>query len=464
MAASVSEAKWLVGIMASVVLAFALATIVTEYYERAVEDRAQEIIGKAMPSLQMISVARGNLRGLENDLERLSASPPEARGTVADDVRAMRRELDASLAAYDAVPYLPAEHDLFVEVDRARVGLERTIETFLAAPSDELLAQLHHHVDLVDGAIQRIVELDASSGRRLGMQIRSVHQRATVLAAFLDSLSFLLALAATVLALRQLRRTGRQREAAGVARDQRERELAEQNEALGNFAGRVAHDVLSPLGTVQLSLDLLRETVAREPATQRVVERGQSAVRSVKTLVDDLLAFSRAGGHPEPGVSTQVAPVLADVLAELGPQAREHQITLTRSAAPAGAVACSAGVLTSIISNLVRNAIKYTKDSVDRRIEVRVQHVGSRWRFEVQDTGPGVPLDAQKRIFEPYVQLAKGSDGIGLGLATVERLVRAHGGAVGVMSAAPHGALFWFELPAFSGNSALTAHLHALTP
>jgi len=453
MAASVSEAKWLVGVMASVVLAFALATLFTERYEQAVEDRAQEITGKAMPSLQMISVARGNLRGLENDLERLAAVPQELQANVAGDVMAARRELDDSLAAYNAVPYLPGEHELYLEVDRARDALESTIDVFLAQPTAEALAQVHHEVDLVDGAIQNIVEFDARAGRRLGMQIRSVHERGMALAAVLDSLSFLLAAAATVLALRQLRRAARQRQAE-------RRKLEEQNEALGNFAGRVAHDVLSPLGAVQLSLDVVRE-IAKEPAAQRVVACGESAVRRVKTLVEDLLAFSRAGGLPDPGISAQVAPVLSEVVAELDPQARAHGIALAISTVPAGAVACSPGVLTSIVSNLVRNAIKYMRDSPERRIDVRVYRSGQRWRFEVQDTGPGVPLEEQRRIFEPYVQLRKGSEGIGLGLATVERLVRAHGGSVGVMSAVPRGALFWFELPVFSGNSGLMAHLHA---
>jgi signal transduction histidine kinase len=76
--------------------------------------------------------------------------------------------------------------------------------------------------------------------------------------------------------------------------------------------------------------------------------------------------------------------------------------------------------------------------------------IGARLRVEIEDTGPGVPAGHQLRIFEPYVQLRPGSgSGIGLGLATVDRLVRAHGGAAGVVSPVErgHGSLFWFELP-----------------
>jgi signal transduction histidine kinase len=104
-------------------------------------------------------------------------------------------------------------------------------------------------------------------------------------------------------------------------------------------------------------------------------------------------------------------------------------------------------VLASLVSNLVRNAIRYIGDAETRRIDVRVLEAGERWRFEVQDTGPGIPADQQHRIFEPHVQLGPGTSGIGLGLATVDRLVRAHAGTLGVISTPGSGALFWFELP-----------------
>jgi len=454
--ATVSAAKWLVGVMVSVVLAFAVATVVTEYYERAVADRAEDIIGNAMPSVQMLSSARGDLRVLENDLERFVNAPAASRSELRDDISSIRQNLEESLDTYVSLPFFPAERELYTHVEQDRSTLDRSIEAVLAAPDEETLSHLHHQIDLIDAALQRVVSFDAAQGQRLGLQIQGIHGRAAVLAAFLDSASFLLALIATVLALRQVRRAARTREAERAARDVRERELAEKNEALGQFAGRIAHDVLSPLGTVQLSFDILRQTTALEPPAQRAVDRGESSVERVKMLVDGLLSFSRAGGHPEPGVSTEVAPVLADIVGELGAQASKHQIALTVSPLPTGAVACSAGVLTSIISNVVRNAIKYMNDSDDRRIELRVKLVGARWRFEVQDTGPGIPVEHRQRIFEPYVQLAKGSAGIGLGLATVDRLVRAHGGSVGVTAAPERGALVWFELPAWQAVPAAT--------
>ncbi|MEP6864964.1 MAG: ATP-binding protein [Deltaproteobacteria bacterium] len=114
---------------------------------------------------------------------------------------------------------------------------------------------------------------------------------------------------------------------------------------------------------------------------------------------------------------------------------------------PPGSIACSKGVLTSLVSNLGQNAIKYMGDVQERRIELRVLETDRGWRVEVEDTGPGISVEDQQRIFRPHVQLQRGGAGIGLGLATVDRLVRAHAGSLGVSSKPGHGALFWFELP-----------------
>jgi signal transduction histidine kinase len=139
--------------------------------------------------------------------------------------------------------------------------------------------------------------------------------------------------------------------------------------------------------------------------------------------------------------------VLRDLIDGLQPQAQERDIVLSLKPVPQGAVACSTGVLTSIVTNLVRNAMKYMGDARERRVTVEVRPTADRWRVEVSDTGPGIPEDQQRRIFEPYVQLAHTGSGIGLGLATVDRLVRAHNGAVGVRSRVGTGSTFWFELP-----------------
>jgi signal transduction histidine kinase len=83
-----------------------------------------------------------------------------------------------------------------------------------------------------------------------------------------------------------------------------------------------------------------------------------------------------------------------------------------------------------------------------RRVDVRVVDRGRMVRVEVGDTGPGVPAALRDRIFDPFVGSPESTaQGIGLGLATVRRLVEGHGGSVGVEANRDVGSLFWFELP-----------------
>jgi signal transduction histidine kinase len=110
-------------------------------------------------------------------------------------------------------------------------------------------------------------------------------------------------------------------------------------------------------------------------------------------------------------------------------------------------VACPTGVLTSLVSNLVHNAIKYMGEARERRIAVRTLRVGRLARVEVEDTGPGLPPGSEERVFAPYTRADRsGQAGLGLGLATVKRLAEGYGGRVGVRSSSD-GCVFWFEVP-----------------
>ncbi len=325
--------------------------------------------------------------------------------------------------------------------------LDQDLRAWEASREPVALAKLRKDIALVDKAVQRVVEFDAAQGQRLGLEIERIRGQSKGLVMLLNGISVVLAVVATVLALRQVRRAARERTREQAERERREAELATQNKALGDFSGRVAHDILSPLHTAMLSLDIVRQTSQLDQRAAQATERGIAAVHRVHTLVDGLLAFARAGGEPEPGAAAELAPILEDLVDGLALQAQDRRITLALAPVPKGNVACSGGVLTSVALNLVRNAMKHMGDMRERRVDVRVLDAQTCWRIEVSDTGPGIPADQQQRIFQPYVQLARGAAGIGLGLATVDRLVRAHGGSVGVQSQLGSGSLFWFELP-----------------
>jgi signal transduction histidine kinase len=113
------------------------------------------------------------------------------------------------------------------------------------------------------------------------------------------------------------------------------------------------------------------------------------------------------------------------------------------------AVLASRGDVELVLQNLIANALKFG-DAAAPRVEVAAAAVDGGWRLTVTDNGPGIAAADQERIFAPFErahpELSRG--GTGLGLAICERLVRRHGGQLGVQSEPGQGATFWVLLPA----------------
>jgi signal transduction histidine kinase len=188
-----------------------------------------------------------------------------------------------------------------------------------------------------------------------------------------------------------------------------------------------------------------------EAATEALARITHQSHRMSATI-DALLTFARAAAQPEPGARSDPGAVVQEVVADMRLLAGEARTEIVVEPLRAAAVACDPVVLGVVISNLVRNAVKYMGDGSRgvRRITLRGRRRGPRLRFEVEDTGPGLPPGCEARVFEPFVRLEETKhrqQGIGLGLATVKRLVEANGGEVGVESRPGVGCRFWFTLP-----------------
>jgi signal transduction histidine kinase len=99
-----------------------------------------------------------------------------------------------------------------------------------------------------------------------------------------------------------------------------------------------------------------------------------------------------------------------------------------------------------VLSNLVHNAVRHTPPGGE--VNVRARPGDSSIRFEVSDTGEGIPREYHQRIFEKYFQVpGVSSGGAGLGLYISRQVVLAHGGDMGVESEPGHGSVFWFTVP-----------------
>jgi len=424
----------------AVVAAFIGSTIWAQQVARRIDEDALLISRAAAPGIEVMSGLRAELRALELEVLRAADTGEGAR------VNDSRIRIDALMARALALPSDARESRLLgrlqAEMRALDVAAERALEQARAGhvqtAHETLGAQVRPRGDAAADLARQLVEYDAQLAAEAARRIESARARANRFAYQLDALSALLALVAAGLALRAVRQVQR-------VQDEHRAEVERKAEELEQFAGRVAHDVLSPLGAVSLSLGL-----AQQSATSTVKDalaRGQQSLGRVRRIVDGLLEFARAGARPEAGARAEVQPTVTGLEQEIRPFAVKHGAALRIEPPPACSVACSQGVLLSLLSNLMTNAIKHLGDSTRREVELRVKRQRGRVLFEVEDSGPGIPASLGERIFEPYVRGPKaGTPGIGLGLATVKRLVESHGGSVGVRAAPRAGALFWFEL------------------
>jgi two-component system sensor histidine kinase CpxA len=202
------------------------------------------------------------------------------------------------------------------------------------------------------------------------------------------------------------------------------------------FLGDVAHELCSPLARLQMATGILAEQAPN--SLQDTVSDVREEVQQMSTLVNELLAFTKAGLRPRDVVCQPVAiaPLARDVLARENAGAR---VVLT--VADELRAAAEPDLLARALANLVRNALRYAGETSP--INVTARREGARVAIIVEDEGPGVPAGDLDRLGEPFFrpELARTREGggVGLGLAIVRNSIAACGGEVRFSNRSPRG-------------------------
>ena len=432
---------------AAVAAAFFGSTVVAQRSSREVGALAAFVARDAAPGLAAIGNVRGEVRRLQALVTRQAALGPAPDDK--DAIDDTRRSLDAHLAEFRALPTSGEELRLANALQSDIRAFDEAVERVIAQlgsgkprqAADTLSGEVRALADRAVATATQLVDFDTRAAEEAALRVERVYARGQRLALEMDTLCVVLTAIAAWLVVRSAHR-------ARLLQEEHRDMIERRAEELEQFAGRVAHDVLSPLATVGLALSVAQRTGS--PQQQTAAQRGIASLHRVRGIVDALLEFARSGARPEPGASADIRPLVGSLLDELRPQAENAAAELRVDTIPESAVACSPGVLVVVLSNLIRNALKYLGDATERSVVLRIRPRRATVAFEVEDSGPGVPPELGERIFEPYIRGRRASatkPGIGLGLATVKRLVTAHGGSLGVRKGALGGALFWFELP-----------------
>jgi signal transduction histidine kinase len=432
-----------------VVTSFVLSAGYSQYRVRDIDADALSIAHNAIPSIEHLSAARAQLNHLRELVQNYSGKLDQDNTVDLKIAQGVLARLEQEMKLYSALPLYPDEHEVAGEIAKQTASVDRTVEQWFKAVQNHGPTQARRSlenalliaIDQLIAAIVRAYGINVDQTRKLALGIERVQTNGVRVLLALELASIAIAAVAASVAIRALR-------AYRSLLESHTQLLRERADELERFAGRVAHDILSPLSSVGLGLDVALADGIASPRASSALRRGQNNLKKVKGIVDGLLTFARSGAKPVPNAATEVQRALEDSREEWTRSAAEAGLELAFSINTGSAVACTEGVLTSLLENLVRNAIKYTGGGPLRQIWVRVHDETAAVHFEVEDTGPGLDSSVKDRVFEPYVRSPKASQpGIGLGLATVKRLVEAHGGMVGVRSEPGRGCTFWFRLP-----------------
>jgi len=238
-----------------------------------------------------------------------------------------------------------------------------------------------------------------------------------------------------------------------AARAEQADRLLEADRRKDEFLAVLSHELRNPLSALTNALALLQRSDVPPQAPGAMMEIARRQVRQLTRLVDDLLEVSRINAGKielrcEPLV---LGEVVRDALIGLGGaiSARDQALSLTVADPPVTVLADRAR-LAQVIENLVGNASKFSPSGA--AIGVRVRADGRFAVIEVEDSGPGIPVEALAGLFQLFVQVDDSRDrahgGLGIGLALVRRLVTLHGGSVDARSDGPgRGACFTVRLP-----------------
>lgn len=228
--------------------------------------------------------------------------------------------------------------------------------------------------------------------------------------------------------------------------------LQEAGDKRKNFLRRLDHEIKNPLTGLRAALVNLQEAKESEERT-RAVGNASRAVERLTRLLTDLRKLSDLEERAIERMPVNVPELLDDVVTAVrilpAHEKRDISVLIPKVPSPFPTITGDRDLLLLAVYNLVENALKFT--STDDSIEVRALEDGRSIVIEVADSGTGIPSDDLSKIFEELYRgsNARGTEGSGLGLALVHRIVTLHRGGVGVRSsqAEPRGTVFIMRLP-----------------
>ena len=229
-----------------------------------------------------------------------------------------------------------------------------------------------------------------------------------------------------------------------------ERRVAERTADLKSFSYSVSHDLRTPLRAIEgfsrIVMEEYRDKLDNEG--KRLLTIVRDNVARMGHLIDDILAFSRAGRKDLSTQPVDMDELAKETLEELRPSMQGRDVKVELGALPP--TQGDAAMLHQVLTNLIENAVKFTKYKEHAVIDISGRNSDGENVYCVKDNGAGFDMQFSNRLFGMFQRLhgADEFEGTGIGLAIIKRIVTRHCGRVWAEAKPSEGAAFYFALPA----------------
>ncbi len=246
---------------------------------------------------------------------------------------------------------------------------------------------------------------------------------------------------------------------------QRTAELVVINQELESFTYSVSHDLRAPLRHVDGYAQILEEEFGPQmiPEAQKFIKKIRQGSQNMGRLVDDLLNLSHVGKGDLTRRRVALSPLVEEVLTEIKLETANRQIEWQMGTLPS--LECDPGLIKQVFTNLLANAVKYTRPRERAQIAVGELKQNGENVLYVRDNGVGFNMKYSNKLFGVFQRLHRSEEfeGTGVGLATVARIVHKHGGRIWAEAETNKGATFFFTLgPA--GHTAINGNQSVAKP
>ncbi|MEM8720962.1 MAG: ATP-binding protein [Cyanobacteria bacterium P01_G01_bin.39] len=230
--------------------------------------------------------------------------------------------------------------------------------------------------------------------------------------------------------------------------EKKEPGIVDQEAELASITASMVHDLQAPLRSLTMFTELLAQEYQAEldDQAQQYLSRIADSGSRIQTLIEELLAYSRAGRAEQTWVTVDFNQVIEKVKLNLQSEIAKTNATITVQKLPQLLV--NPQELQQLWQNLLENALKYSAETTPK-IEISASTQGQEWLFAIADNGIGIAPEFHRQIFEVFQRLHSRDayPGHGIGLAICTKIVKRYGGKIGVESQVGFGSTFYFTLP-----------------